>query len=131
MIIGFLVALLAAVVSFAIGWLWYSKFMFGKVWMGEMGVTVEPTKEEKKKMLMKTLPLHLLGDFVKAWILLFLAANLHANQFYFGAFVWLGFMIPVLLSDVLYGKTSWKMFLIHAGYYLVSILAMGFVFYII
>lgn len=125
---GLLIALLGAVVSFVLGWVWYSKFLFGKFWMAEMGITAEPTKAEKMAMMPKMLGFGLLADFVKSFVFLILVATLRANQFYLGAFIWLGFVVPMLLNAVLYEKKSWKLFLIHAGYYLVSIMAIGFVF---
>ncbi len=128
MITGLLIALLGAVVSFLLGWLWYSKVLFGKAWMAEMGITVEPTNEEKKAMMPKMLGLGLLGDFVKSFVFLIIVASLKANQFYLGALIWAGFVLPMLLHGVMYDKKSWKLFMIHAGYYLASILAIGFVF---
>lgn len=128
MTMGLLIALLSAVVSFIIGWLWYSKFLFGKFWMTEMGITVEPTNAEKKAMMPKVIGFGLLGDFAKSFVFLVIVSTLRANQFYLGVLIWIGFVLPMLLNMVIHEKKSWKLFMIHAGYYLVSILAIGFVF---
>ena len=39
--------------------------------------------------------------------------------------VWAGFMFPVILSGVAWGRSSWRLFAIHAGYYLLGILVMA------
>jgi hypothetical protein len=42
-----------------------------------------------------------------------------------GAGVWLGFVTTVQLTDALFGKKPFKLYLINTGYQLVSFLAMG------
>lgn len=46
-------------------------------------------------------------------------------------FMWLGFVMPVQLTDVLFGRKSWDLFYINTGYQLASLLVMGVVLAII
>jgi hypothetical protein len=40
------------------------------------------------------------------------------------AVLWLGFMVPLLVDSVLWERRPWKLFLLNAGYRLVSIILM-------
>ena len=124
------VVLLAAVVSFLAGWLWYSPKLFGNVWMKELGYTKESMGRNKKKM-MQTMVATLIGEILKAFFLLFLSVGLGLNQFFLAFIIWIGFVIPVLLAFSLYEKRSWKLFYISAGYQFVSLLLMGLIFYFV
>lgn len=42
-----------------------------------------------------------------------------------GFWMWLGFVAPVQLTDVLFGKKKLNLFYINTGYQLVTLLAMG------
>ncbi len=127
MITFILIVLGAAVASFLLGWLWYSKVLFGNIWMRESGVT--PTDEDRKKMG-QTMGLGFLADIVKAFFLLFLSANFAegGHQFLVAFVIWIGFLLPLVLSSKLYEKRSWTLFIITGGYQLVSLLAMSVVF---
>ena len=42
--------------------------------------------------------------------------------------MWLGFMMPVQLTNTIFGDKKWKLFAINTGYQLVSLLLMGAIF---
>lgn len=42
-------------------------------------------------------------------------------------FMWLGFVAPVQLTDVIFGNKKWQLFVINTGYQLTVLLAMGLV----
>lgn len=124
------IILFASVVSFFVGWLWYSPVLFGKIWMKEMGITKEMAEKGKKKM-MKTMGWGFLLDIVKSFCLILLSVGIGANQFFVAFIVWLGFILPMLLQSVIYEKISLNRFMISAGYQLASLLAIGFIFFIV
>jgi hypothetical protein len=130
MITFILIVLGAAVASFILGWIWYSRPVFGNIWMKESGVI--PTEEDRKKMG-QTLGTGFLADVVKAFFLLFLSANVGGggHPFLVGFVVWIGFLLPLLLTSKLYEKRSWTLFMINGGYQLASLLVMGLVFYFV
>lgn len=120
----------AAVVSFLVGWLWYSPVLFGKIWMKEMGITKEMAEKGKKRM-MKVMGWGILLDILKAFCLLLLSVGLGSSQFFVGFLIWLGFILTMLFQGVIYEKRSINVTMISAGYQLVTILAMGLVFHLV
>lgn len=133
--INYVMVLVAAIVNMAIGFLWYSPVLFIKPWMKLMGFS----KDKMDKDGMKNFPKILATSFVTALIM---AYCLRYSVVYGGAytglsgvplglmtgfFTWLGFMMPVQLTSVLYERQPFKLFLIHTGQQLVTVLAMGVV----
>lgn len=132
--VNYIVVLLAAIVSMVIGFLWYSPMLFAKPWMKEMGLTDKSMKEGQKKMG-PLYALSLVGSFVMAYVLYHIATM---GAYFFGhsgidiglqsAFwSWLGFIMPVQMTEVIFGGKSWKLFLLNTGYQLASVLGMGLV----
>ena len=127
--VNYLAILVAAVASFALGWLWYSPALFAKIWMSEMGMTPEKMAAMPKSGMAKQFSLSFLGGLIMAWVLAVLISRVGANSLIgglkLGAFVWLGFIATVQMSDILFGGKSKKLYLINTGYNLVSLLLMG------
>lgn len=134
--INYVMVLVAAVVNMGIGFLWYSPVLFIKPWMKLTGLTEE---KMRKGDGMKDMPKIMITSFITALIM---AYCLRYSVVYGGAytglsgvplgmmtgfFMWLGFMMPVQLSSVLFERQPFKLFLIHTGQQLVSVLAMGIV----
>ena len=63
--INWLVLLVAAVMRFLFGWLWYSAFLFGKSWMA----LTNCTPEEMKRRMPVLAPTDLICNFVMAFVL--------------------------------------------------------------
>ncbi len=132
--VNYVTVLIAAVVSMVVGFVWYSPVLFAKPWMKEMGYTASSMKNMQKKMA----PMYALS-FVASLLMAYVLYHSAVMGGYFlgtsgltvglqAAFwSWLGFIMPVQLTDVLFGGKSWKLFFINTGYQLASILAMGFV----
>lgn len=129
------VALLGCVVfSMVVGMVWYGP-LFGKLWSREMGWN-EADKEaamSKRGGMAATYALTALGSLVMAYVLHHVItfgnafvgiSGIEGNLM--GAFwCWLGFMMPVLLNEVLFGKKTWTTLAINAGYYLVLLAGMA------
>jgi len=130
--INYLAVVAAAVASMAIGFVWYGP-LFGKQWMALMGFTKESMNAAKAKGMSKSYALMTIGSLVMAYVLAngLVFGNSYLNMYGVsaglqGAFwYWLGFVAPVLLGLVLWDGKPWKLFFLNAGYYLVSMLAMG------
>lgn len=133
--VNFVTVLLVAVVSMAIGFVWYSPMLFGSEWMKLMGHTDKNMKAAQKEMG-KLYALSFLGALVTAFVLKHFVVQAEA---FFGVapltaglsaafWGWLGLVMPVQLTDVLFGGKKWKLFGINTGYQLASLLAMGAVF---
>jgi hypothetical protein len=130
--VNYIAILLASVVSMAVGFLWYSPVMFAKSWMKLMGYTAE-SMEKAKKSMGKMYTLSFVASLVTAYVLAHVMV-LSENYFHYSSLVtglssafwmWLGFVAPVQMTDVLFGGKKWDLFVINTGYQLVALLGMG------
>lgn len=130
--INYLAVLVAAIASIALGMAWYGP-LFGKPWMAAMGFTKESIEAAKAKGMTLNYVLMSLGSLVMAYVLahtgVFATAYMKVSGPMGGAingfWTWLGFILPVVMGDQLWGGKPWKLLPITAGYYLVSLIMMG------
>jgi len=132
-VINYFAVAMAGIASMAIGFLWYSKPLLGKQWMEAKGYTEESLKEAQKGMG----PMYLLS-FAAALLTAYVLAHVMqlSSVFYgYGAmqtgftsalFMWLGFVMPVQLTNEIFGDTNWKLFAINTTHQLASLLVMVF-----
>ena len=130
--VNYIAVLLAAVVSMAIGFAWYSTALFGKPWMKLMGYTEKSMKESSKgmeKMYALSFVLALLTAYVLSHVMTFsenfFGYSAVQTGLTSGFWMWVGFVAPVQASDVIFGGKKWKLFWINTGFQLVSLLGMG------
>lgn len=120
---------IAAVVNMTIGGLWYSPVLFGEVWIKLMGFSQKQIDEAKSKGMAKSYGIMAVFSVVMAFVLAQLIGNMGLfglqNALSLGFTVWLGFIATTKANDVIFGKKPVKLYIIDAGYYLVSILAMS------
>lgn len=130
--VNYVAIIAAAIISMILGFLWYSPILFAKPWMSLMGYTGERMKEAQKGML-KLYGVSFIVTCISAYILYHVMV-MSTNYFGYGAMqtaitsaisMWLGFIMPVQLTDVLFGSKKLQLFLINTGYQLASLLAMG------
>lgn len=132
--VNYLAVLLAGVATMVVGFLWYGPMLFAKPWMKLMGHT-EKSLEKEKDAMGKTYTISFLLALVTAYVLshvmTFSENYFHYPQLMTGLtsafWMWLGFVMPVQATDVLFGGKKWKLFAINTGYQLASLLAMGVV----
>lgn len=106
-----LVAVLAATAAmFAVGAFWYTA-LFSKEW-GRIHGFDKLSKKTQDEMVAKMGPIYgvqALVTFVSAWMLAFFLVALPNVEWYTTAFfLWLGFIVPTQVSDVLFGGTEGK-----------------------
>ncbi len=136
--VNYLAVLLAAVASMVVGFVWYSPMLFGKQWSKLMGFTTEGIKKAQKEMG-KWYGVSFVLALVTAYVLTHVMA-MAMNFFHYSPvstgltsafWMWLGFIMPVQATGVIFGKEhgkdQWKIFGINTGYQLVSLLVMGVV----
>ncbi len=127
--VNWLAIILVMVASVVIGFAWYGP-LFGKVWMRESGIKMP---EGEKPSMTKPVVISLIGALLMGYVLthslVFGSAYLNMSGVgsgMMGAFWnWLGFIVPVMLSFVVWEGKSWKLFAIQAGYWLVLLLVSG------
>ncbi len=124
--INYIALLACGVGAMVVGFVWYSMSVFGKPWMKAAGVKdMKPDNSE----MPKTYGLMFIGALVQAYVLSVVINTFGASDYMAGAtgafWLWLGFVAPVVLGNVLFEKKSWTYFGITAGYQLVNMLVMS------
>lgn len=130
--VNYISVLVAAVVAMVIGFVWYSPVLFAKPWMKLMGKTPESMEKEKQKMgktYTISFVLALLTADVLFHVMVMSESYFHNPPVMTGLMTafwsWLGFVMPVQATDVLFGGKAWKLFWINTGYQLASLVGMG------
>jgi hypothetical protein len=115
---------IAAVLSFCVSWLWYSRWLFGATYFKEMGDMHLMNHPHKISMLWGFLTTLLTAYFV-AFFMAHLRATTVADGLFVGFCVWLGFVFTTQISAVIWLKRPLKLFFIDTGCRLVTLLIMG------
>lgn len=123
--VNYLAVLVAAIASYAIASVWYG-VIFRKQWM-------ELTKISEMKPTAKNIVIVFVGTLIMSYVLdhsiVFGNAYVHtsglAGGLQGGFFNWLGFIVPLTLTSVVYEKRPWKLWILDNGFWLISLLVMG------
>jgi len=125
--INWLTVLAAAVSSFVLGGLWYSKALFGRAWMSANNLS---DADLAKSNMAKIFGLSLVFSVIMAANLAaFLAepkttASWGATAGFLAGFGWVALSIATI---ALFERRSWKYMLINGGYMTVSFVIMGLI----
>ncbi|WP_018625137.1 DUF1761 domain-containing protein [Kangiella aquimarina] len=121
--INYYAVLVAAILSFAVGGLWYSPMLFGRIWLKEMKIEAEDIKQKPSVFIL---------SFIFALVAVFVIADLlgpnpdliHAVTVcaMVGAIVFLGLGITYQFSN-----KSLRHLLIDGGYHLVIFTLFGLI----
>ena len=126
--LNWLAIVLATVVFFAVGAVWYSA-LFARAWQREVGLTTEQLTGGRNMMLI--MGTCLLLEFIVVLMLGHLFARIqpgdHAKMMMATGFG-LAIMAPAVGINYLYQRKSLKLFLIDAGHFVVGMAAVGAVF---
>lgn len=106
--LNYLAIVVATVLQFICGWVWYM-FLFGKTW-GAMHGYDQLSKEEQEqaqKGMGLQLGIQFAGTLVTTFVLALFVAGLPAewNTFGIAGFFWFGFVVPTQASAVMFGGT--------------------------
>lgn len=126
--VQYLAVLVAAVIQFVIGWLWYG-MIFQQAWIEATGVTMEMAQNMTGGQMAMTS----IGSFVAFFIVYYVMAHFvwytkstTAKQgAQTGFWSWLGFVATTLLVNQLYTLKPFTLWLIDSGYWLVSMVVGG------
>ena len=128
-IINYWAVLVAGIASMAVGMIWYSPALFGKVWITATGKTQEELMEGQGmgKTYGITFVLALLMAYVLAQFARYLDVNSAIQGIQLGFWVWLGFVVTVGANSILFERRPAKLYWINMGYYLVQLFVMGLI----
>jgi len=129
--VNLLAMLVAAIATMVVGFVWYSPLLFARPWMSSMGY--DPNDKAKQDEMRKgagelyaiSFICSLVAAFVLARIIHMATIHTALHGMKIGGGVWLGFVTTVQLTDKLFSKKPFKLYLINTGYQLVCFLAMG------
>lgn len=127
--------IIAIVVFQVLGFIWYGP-IFGKTWARVIGMSFDHlSAEEKKAMQKKMIPTYILNFVCSIVFILFYGFAFYASlltSFGLGLVVYVGFLLPILAQNALWSgksrKLTWHMFLIQAGYQLLSVIVLALLF---
>jgi hypothetical protein len=123
--VNYLHVLVAAVVVFVLGWLWYSPLLFFKPWMRARGLdpvaAMAGAKMPGGKLLVELVRCFILAYVITRFVALLGIASL-MGAVHFGLMLWIGFPVILLAGSVLWENTPVKVAAIHAGDWLVKTL---------
>ena len=114
---NYLAVILAAVVAFVVGAVWYSPLLFGKAYMEVRGLDPGAMAEMRPRAA------ELLGEFVKNLVVAFVLAHFVVRlgvsdwkgAVQLGLWVWVGFQAMLLMGAVLHERLPWMLYAIHVG----------------
>jgi hypothetical protein len=117
--------LAATVARMALGGLWYSPVLFLKPWMKLTGIS----EQQMKQGMGGKIAGDIVGSFLMAFVLMHMIVWSNAASALEGMAVgficWIGFVAVSSINTVTYEKRPFKLFALHNGYNLASLLAMG------
>jgi hypothetical protein len=123
--VNYMAVLVAAIVVFVLGWLWYSPLLFYKPWMRARGLDPAAAMAGAKMPTGK-LAIELLRCIVLALIVAYLVAAVGITNWvvaaHFGLLLWIGFPVVLLTGAVIWDNVPVKVAAIHAGDWLVKLL---------
>jgi hypothetical protein len=116
--------LVSALSTFLIGGIWYSPALFGKAWMRENGFTEESMKNSN---MMKIFGLSFILALIAAINLaMFLGNSMSIGEgAFYGFLAGFGWVATFIGTHYLFERKSFTLFLINAGYSIVSLTVMG------
>lgn len=126
--VNYIAVLVAGIASLVLGMIWYAPKVFGGAWMRMSNITPEMVERGKRKMPLMAFTA-LVAGVIMAYVLSFFAIAwgvfdvVGAVELSF--WTWLGFMAPVLLGSVLWEQRPVKLYVLNAGYWLVSLIVMA------
>ncbi len=128
--INYLAVFASVVVMVVLGSLWYGP-LFGKTWARLAGISMDrkPSSGEMAKLV----GIMAIGSFFMAFVLahslVFAASYTQSSGISAGLMAafwnWLGFIVPLTVSPVLWEKKPWSLFFLNSAYYLVGLCLMG------
>lgn len=122
--INWLAVVVSTIIAFAIGGVWYSKALFGSMWLEEVGLTEEAAKEAN-------MPMTFGGTFVLQFVAVTAVALVVGSNGTWLSGLQTGLLIGVFWIATAYGITylfeqrSLRLFFINAGYNVILFALVG------
>jgi len=129
MVLNYIAILVASVVSFLVGMVWYSPLLFGKVWIKLIGISKEDMEKSMKKGMATSMLLGFVTLLVMSYVLRYFIEVLRYSTaidgVILGFMIWIGFFATSMMGIVLWENKPWGLYLINTLHYLVVLVIMG------
>jgi len=122
--INYLAILVAVISVMLLGSLYYSPFLFGKLWIKLIHIKQEEIKGVVLGHLLSTIGF-IISAFILAIFFKLLGISGTIHGLIYGALICLGFVAPTMLLSVAYGNKPFALFFLDLGNMLLSYSAMG------
>lgn len=134
--INFLALIVASLSTLVLGFIWYNPKVFGTIWMNEIGMTEEKAKKANMGLVfgLSVVMAFLVSFFLFTNVLIGGPDGMrHGTEAFLtfkhgavhGAFLGLGVVLPVIVTNGLYEQRSLKYMLVVSGYWVVAFVIMG------
>lgn len=128
--INWLSILIATLIPMLLGFVYYHKALFGKAWMASLGITEADVQKGNMGMIFGV---SLVMSFLIAFFMCFNVNGPGQEGVYdtlkhgmgHGLIVSMMLAVPVLVTNGLFERKSWKNLLINAGYWILCLLLIG------
>jgi hypothetical protein len=126
--VNYLAVIVAAIIYYAGGAIWYSPMLFAKPWMAAVGLTEEKIKEGQKgawKSYMTALVAALIISYGMARLVGYMNLETFMGGLQLGFWCWLCFVITTASTNNAFSGRPVKLLLIDSGYHLYGFLVIG------
>ena len=128
--INYWAVLAAGAAGMVVGAIWYGP-LFGRLWMGLSGMNQEKISQMKGRGMAKAYTsafiMVLVMAFVLAQFIQVFEAEDASGAFQLTFWIWLGFLVPLLLSPVIWQDKRLKLFVLDSAHYLIAVYVMALV----
>ena|SRR5688572_1870172 len=130
--VNYFAVLIAAIASMVLGFVWYGP-LFGSMWIKMSKFSKKDMEKAKSKGMQAQYALTLVGSLLMSFVLyhslVFASSYMKVSGVSVGLSTgfwnWLGFIVPVTLTSVLWEGKSWSLWILNNAYNLLSLLMMG------
>jgi hypothetical protein len=123
--VNYLAVGVAALATLLIGALWYSRLLFGKVWLEAHGYSEEKARQKAGRGFVVSLFCYLVMAFVLAVLVSYADVSSVLQGAFLGFLVWIGFLATLGLTAHMFSEKPLSIYLVDAGYQLVYAVVMG------
>ncbi len=126
--INYWAILVCGIASMVLGSLWYGP-VFGKLWVKLSGHSPQKDQGGHIHLYLLSFLSALVMAYVLAHSIVFAESYMKVSGVSAGLqggfYNWLGFVVPVTLSTVLWDGKPWKLWVLNSSYYLIQLLIFG------
>jgi hypothetical protein len=117
--------IVAAIVMFVIGAIWYSPVLFAPRWRTLLGISEEQMRAALPAGMVAGIISYLVMAYILARFIIHYGTPSFGSGVLIGFMAWLGFVATVLIGQVFYERRPFALWLINNGYLLIGLLVMG------